>query len=44
MILTSLPEDRIRDIQNRGNQERTGGGGGNAKRRHEYNYGDSATW
>ena len=38
------PEDRIRDIQNRGNQERTGGGGGNQNGNNEYNYGDSATW
>ena len=40
---TKTPAERIRDIQNRGNQERTGGGGqgqGNA----DYNYGNSASW
>lgn len=41
---TKSPADRIRDIQNRGNQERTGGGGGNDTGKNEYNYGDSATW
>ena len=41
---TKSPADRIRDIQNRGNQERTGGGGGKDTGKNEYNYGDSATW
>ena len=40
---TKSPDDRIREIQNRGNQERTGGGGsGNGN--NYYNYGDSASW
>ena len=40
---TKSPVDRIREIQNRGNQERTGGGGsGNGN--NDYNYGDSASW
>ena len=40
---TKSPADRIREIQNRGNQERTGGGGsGNGN--NDYNYGDSASW
>ena len=41
---TKSPADRIRDIQNRGNQERTGGGGGQGQGNNDYNYGDSASW
>ena len=41
---TKSPADRISDIQNRGNHERTGGGGGKDTGKNEYNYGDSATW
>ena len=38
------PEEKIREIQNRGNQERTGGGGGSGKGNSDYNYGNSASW
>ena len=38
------PEDKIREIQNRGNQERTGGGGGQGNGNNDYNYGNSASW
>ena len=41
---TRSPADRIREIQNRGNQERTGGGGGSGNGNNDYNYGDSASW
>ena len=40
---TKTPAERIRDIQNRGNQERTGGGG-SGQVETEYNYGNSASW
>ena len=40
---TKTPAERIRDIQNRGNQERTGSGG-QGKGDVEYNYGNSASW
>ena len=41
---TKTPAERIREIQNRGNQERTGGGGGTNNGNNDYNYGDSASW
>ena len=41
---TKTPAERIREIQNRGNQERTGGGGGQGQGNNDYNYGDSASW
>ena len=41
---TKSPADRIREIQNRGNQERTGGGGGSGNGNSDYNYGNTASW
>ena len=41
---TKSPADRIREIQNRGNQERTGGGGGSGQGNSDYNYGNTASW
>ena len=41
---TKSPADRIREIQNRGNQERTGGGGGQGQGNNDYNYGNTASW